>query len=116
MRDLSKAVLGIEFGSTRIKAVLIDENHDPVASGVLQPGIPVAPCDGDAGTGMAATNSVAWGTDAMNAVHNAVVMEEVAIMDWHAMTLNPGQGAMQQTLLDKHYLRKHGANAYYGQD
>jgi len=57
----------------------------------------------------------AWGTDAMNAVHNAVVMEEVAFMDWHAMLLNPGLGAMQQTLLDRHYLRKHGAGAYYGQ-
>ncbi|MBE6753493.1 MAG: L-ribulose-5-phosphate 4-epimerase [Ruminococcaceae bacterium] len=58
----------------------------------------------------------AWGTDAMNAVHNAVVMEEVAFMDWHAMMINPQLGAMQQTLLDKHYLRKHGANAYYGQN
>lgn len=57
----------------------------------------------------------AWGTDAMNAVHNAVVMEEVAFMDWHAMILNPEMGTMQQTLLDKHYLRKHGKNAYYGQ-
>ena len=57
----------------------------------------------------------AWGADAMDAVHNAVVMEEVAFMDWHAMVLNPDQGPMQQTLLDKHYLRKHGANAYYGQ-
>lgn len=57
----------------------------------------------------------AWGTDAMNAVHNAVVMEEVAFMDYHAITLNPDIGSMQQTLLDKHYLRKHGANAYYGQ-
>lgn len=57
----------------------------------------------------------AWGTDAMNAVHNAVVMEEVAFMDWHAMLLNPGLGAMQQALLDRHYLRKHGAGAYYGQ-
>ena len=58
----------------------------------------------------------AWGTDAMNAVHNAVVMEEVAFMDWHAMTLNPEAGRMQQELLDKHYLRKHGKNAYYGQN
>ena len=57
----------------------------------------------------------AWGTDAMNAVHNAVVMEEVAFMNWHAMVLNPALTTMQQTLLDKHYLRKHGANAYYGQ-
>lgn len=57
----------------------------------------------------------AWGTDAMNAVHNAVVMEEVAFMDYHAMTLNPGLQPMQSALMDKHYLRKHGANAYYGQ-
>ena len=57
----------------------------------------------------------AWGTDAMNAVHNAVVMEECAFMDWHAMVINPALGHMQQTLLDKHYLRKHGKNAYYGQ-
>lgn len=58
----------------------------------------------------------AWGTDAMNAVHNAVVMEEVAFMDWHAMMINPEKTGMQQTLLDKHYLRKHGKNAYYGQN
>ena len=57
----------------------------------------------------------AWGKDAMDAVHNAVVMEEVAYMDWHAMMLNPGKGEMQRALLDKHYLRKHGAHAYYGQ-
>ena len=56
-----------------------------------------------------------WGTDPFNAVHNAVVMEEVAFMDFHALMLSPDQGRMQQTLLDKHYLRKHGANAYYGQ-
>ena len=54
-------------------------------------------------------------SEVINAVHNAVVMEEVAFMDYHAMTLNPSAGRMQQTLLDKHYLRKHGANAYYGQ-
>lgn len=57
----------------------------------------------------------AWGTDAMDAVHNAVVLEEVAFMDWHAKMINPAIGRMQQELLDKHYLRKHGANAYYGQ-
>ena len=56
-----------------------------------------------------------WGTDPMNAVHNAVVLEEVSFMDFHAKLLNPAAGAMQQPLLDKHYLRKHGANAYYGQ-
>ena len=58
----------------------------------------------------------AWGTDAMNAVHNAVVMEEVAFMNWHAQMSSPEKGEMQRVLLDKHYLRKHGAGAYYGQD
>ena len=57
----------------------------------------------------------AWGQDAMEAVHNAVVLEEVAFMDWHAMVLEPGKGPMQRELLDKHYLRKHGSGAYYGQ-
>ena len=57
----------------------------------------------------------AWGENAKDAVHNAVVLEEVAFMALNAMQLNPGLGAMQQELLDKHYLRKHGKNAYYGQ-
>ncbi len=57
----------------------------------------------------------AWGKDPEEAVHNAVVLEEVAFMAWHALELNPQAGRMQQELLDKHYLRKHGKNAYYGQ-
>ena len=57
----------------------------------------------------------AWGKNPMNAVHNAVVMEEVAFMTWHTMMMDPGMGPMQKELLDKHYLRKHGKNAYYGQ-
>ena len=56
-----------------------------------------------------------WGKDAFDAVHNAVVLEEVAFMDYHAIMLNPDAGSTQQELLDKHYLRKHGKNAYYGQ-
>ena len=56
-----------------------------------------------------------WGNDALNAVHNAMVLEEVAFMNFHAMLLEPKTPPMQQELLDKHYLRKHGANAYYGQ-
>jgi L-ribulose-5-phosphate 4-epimerase len=57
----------------------------------------------------------AWGKDAMEAVHKAVVLEEVAFMAWHAMQLNPAVPRMQQALLDKHFLRKHGKHAYYGQ-
>ncbi|SUO92192.1 L-ribulose-5-phosphate 4-epimerase [Suttonella indologenes] len=57
----------------------------------------------------------AWGKDADNAVHNAVVLEEIAYMNLFSLQVNPQLGAMQQSLLDKHYLRKHGKNAYYGQ-
>ena len=57
----------------------------------------------------------AWGTSSENAVHNAVVLEELAFMAWHARMLNPGIETMQKELLDKHYLRKHGKDAYYGQ-
>ena len=57
----------------------------------------------------------AWGTSADNAVHNAVVMEEVAFMNYHAVTLRNDAPCVSQGLLDKHYYRKHGKNAYYGQ-
>lgn len=57
-----------------------------------------------------------WGKDAAEAVHNAAVLEEVAFMNFHSLQLNPDQTRMQQELLDKHYLRKHGKNAYYGQN
>lgn len=57
----------------------------------------------------------AWGKDAHQAVHNAVVLEEVAKMALHSFQLNPDVEDIDQFLLDKHYLRKHGANAYYGQ-
>ena len=56
-----------------------------------------------------------WGEDPMEAVHNAVVLEEIAFMNYHAMSINPDVKRMQQELLDKHYLRKHGPGAYYGQ-
>lgn len=58
-----------------------------------------------------------WGTDPANAVHNAVVLEECAMMAWHNLALSGCTiEPMQQELLDKHYLRKHGVNAYYGQN
>lgn len=58
----------------------------------------------------------AWGSDPANAVHNAVVLEEIAYMNLFTQQLMPMTGEMQQALLDKHYLRKHGAKAYYGQE
>ncbi|MDI9483619.1 MAG: L-ribulose-5-phosphate 4-epimerase [Bacillota bacterium] len=56
-----------------------------------------------------------WGKDPMKAVENSVVLEEVAKMAFNTMMISPGIGKMDQSLLDRHYLRKHGAAAYYGQ-
>ncbi len=56
-----------------------------------------------------------WGKDAHDAVHNAVVLEEVALMALNTQQINPNIKPMQQILLNKHFLRKHGKNAYYGQ-
>lgn len=56
-----------------------------------------------------------WGKDPHNAVHNAVVLEEIAKMGLNTLALNPDTPPMDQHLLDRHFLRKHGANAYYGQ-
>ena len=57
-----------------------------------------------------------WGKNAFDAVHNAVVLEEVAKMAARAEMLNPNIQPAPQELQDKHYFRKHGANAYYGQE
>ena len=56
-----------------------------------------------------------WGKDAKEAVHNAVVLEEVAKMAYRTESINPQVQPAPQELQDKHYFRKHGANAYYGQ-
>jgi L-ribulose-5-phosphate 4-epimerase len=55
-----------------------------------------------------------WGKDPHKAVHNAKVLEEVAMMAYHALQINPS-AEIDQFLLDKHYFRKHGKDAYYGQ-
>jgi L-ribulose-5-phosphate 4-epimerase len=56
-----------------------------------------------------------WGKSAMEAVHNTVVLEELAAMASGSLAINPNLRGIDQNLLDKHYLRKHGENAYYGQ-
>lgn len=56
-----------------------------------------------------------WGRDPAGSVENAVVLEQVAQMAMGTLQINPRQGAISQALLDKHYLRKHGIDAYYGQ-
>jgi L-ribulose-5-phosphate 4-epimerase len=58
----------------------------------------------------------AWGTSPNDAVHNAKVLEEVAKMALHTEIINSNASSVSKDLLDKHYLRKHGKNAYYGQD
>lgn len=55
-----------------------------------------------------------WGKSAEGSVENAVVLEETAMIAWHTLKLNPAV-EFQKELADKHYFRKHSANAYYGQ-
>jgi len=57
-----------------------------------------------------------WGTNPEKSVENAVVLEEVAFMAWNNLIRNPQLPGMQKELLERHYLRKHGTNAYYGQE
>ncbi len=56
-----------------------------------------------------------WGITAMDAVHNTVVLEEIAAMASYSVAINPQLPGIDRELLDKHYLRKHGTDAYYGQ-
>lgn len=87
----------LETGNVIVETI---GNHDPLHC----PGIVVA-----------SHGPFSWGKDAMDAVMHAVVMEEVAMMAWHAMMMNPALVKADQVLLDKHFFRKHGPNAYYGQ-
>ena len=57
-----------------------------------------------------------WGKDAAKAVYNAAVLEELAKMAYLTLQINPSATTIKQSLIDKHYLRKHGENAYYGQE
>lgn len=57
-----------------------------------------------------------WGADASAAARNAAVLEELAFMAWHNLIDRPDLPPMQQTLMERHYLRKHGPDAYYGQE
>ncbi len=56
-----------------------------------------------------------WGKDPMDAARHAVILEEIATIGYYAYTLNPQAPCLPQAVQDKHYFRKHGANAYYGQ-
>lgn len=56
-----------------------------------------------------------WGDSAAGAIHNSAVLEEVAKMAWITLQINPDTPRLKKVLLQKHYNRKHGENAYYGQ-
>ena len=68
------------------------------------------------GTLVASHGVFTWGKDSSRAVHNMVVLEQVAKMAWGTLLLNPDAQSIPKDLLDKHFLRKHGENRYYGQE
>lgn len=101
-RELTKGEVGSDYEANTGKVIVETiENRrlDPIAV----PGIVVKN-----------HGPFAWGKSPENAVYNAVVMEKVAEMDLKTLMLNPN-AEMKQYVLDKHYMRKHGPNAYYGQ-
>lgn len=100
-RELSKAEIEDEYEKNTGKVIIETfENLDEDA----MPGVLVAN-----------HGPFTWGTDPNNAVHNAVVLDEVAKMAMRCEKINPSITRMSRYILDKHYSRKHGANAYYGQ-
>lgn len=64
---------------------------------------------------VASHGAFAWGDSPDNAVYHAVILEELAKMAFYTMSINPEISSIKQTLIDKHFLRKHGKDAYYGQ-
>lgn len=100
-RELSKKEIEQEYEKNTGKVIIeAIGNKDPMAV----PGINVK-----------SHGPFAWGKNSMDSVHNAVVMEEIAKMAFNTMMLNRKAEGVSQYLLDKHYYRKHGENAYYGQ-
>jgi L-ribulose-5-phosphate 4-epimerase len=84
--------------------VIVERFHEDQLDPLQMPGVLVA---GHA--------PFTWGKSPEDAVHNAVVLEQCALMGLHTRALNPQAQGLPQVLVDKHYLRKHGAAAYYGQ-
>ncbi len=71
--------------------------------------------DGNPGVLVAGHAPFTWGKSAADAVHNAVIVEYIARMAAHTLTVNPDATPLARELHDKHFFRKHGASAYYGQ-
>ncbi len=72
-------------------------------------------CEAVPGVLVASHGPFTWGRDPADAVHNSAMLEYSAELALSALALTPGLGPVPQALLDKHYLRKHGKDAYYGQ-
>jgi len=102
-RNLSEAEIANDYELNTGK-VIIETFEQRGLSPAAVPGVLVA-----------SHGPFAWGKNAADAVHNAVVLEECSMMGLNARILRPELGRVDQHLLDKHYLRKHGSNAYYGQ-
>lgn len=96
----------------------IDEAYEKNTGLVIIETFKTRQIDPDYTPGVLCTNHgvFSWGTDPDNAVHNSVVMEEVAKMALRTELLRPGVQPAPDYLKDKHFFRKHGANAYYGQN
>ena len=102
-RDLTEQEIGEAYEKNTGKVILetfAERGIDPMA-------VPGVVCKNH--------GPFAWGLTPAGAVYNAVVLDKVAELAYKTMTLNPGTPRVHQYLLDKHYYRKHGANAYYGQ-
>ena len=98
---LTPAELAADYEkNTGIAICRLFKNSDPMA-------VPAALVAGHA--------PFCWGVNAADAAHNAVVLEYVAKMAYYTLAIHSGAASLPRELHDKHYLRKHGANAYYGQ-
>ncbi len=98
-----------------LTAVETRDNYETNTGKVIAEAFKLLKPDAIPGVVVANHGPFAWGKNAAEAVHNAVVLEEVAKMAILMKTINPDSDPINKYILDKHYNRKHGANAYYGQ-
>lgn len=98
-----------------LTAVETRDNYEINTGKVIAEAFKLLKPDAIPGVVVANHGPFAWGKNAAEAVHNAVVLEEVAKMAILMKTINPDSDPINKYILDKHYNRKHGANAYYGQ-
>jgi L-ribulose-5-phosphate 4-epimerase len=106
-----------EIPCTRpLTAAEIDEDYESETGKVIVETFHQIDSNQVPGVLVASHGPFTWGRNPIEAVHNAVVLEEIAFMAWHNEMMDSGIASMTKELLDKHFLRKHGENAYYGQE